>query len=72
MTHLGYEFRYDGMFLVRQECLYCGEAFSVLALANYNPYCNACRTVMEWERTARQVEPPTFWPYGAAERMGRE
>jgi hypothetical protein len=51
MTQLGYDFRYDGNFLIRKTCRHCGEGFDVHALANaateQSMYglCNACEAL---------------------------
>lgn len=55
---LGYDYRQDGNFLIRQTCLHCREAFDVHALQNANTMqvamglCDACEAVRIYEKAA--------------------
>jgi hypothetical protein len=54
MTELGYEYRHDGNFLIKRECVQCKEEYTVHAMQNSNPsypgWCSACIQVRQWER----------------------
>lgn len=46
---MDYDFKLDGMFLVRSKCQHCGEEFDTIAVAQYRQYCDACQQMLEWE-----------------------
>lgn len=66
MASLGYQWRPDGMYLVRSGCLGCGEEFDCLAIAQARSECGACESARKQERRYLMwlYEVPTFWPYG--------
>ena len=54
MGKLGYDYRSDGMFLIRRTCRHCLEPYEVLACANSRPedvygLCDACEFVRKQE-----------------------
>lgn len=45
---LDYNYRHDGMFLIRVKCRHCGEEFDNLAIAPARDYCDACTEMRKW------------------------
>lgn len=54
MSQPRYEYRADGYFLCRCECVTCGEAFEMLAIMQAQSECPACRQVREWSRQEKE------------------
>lgn len=49
---LGHDWRPDGVFLVKWECMGCHETQESLALSSFRQFCDACERVNEWMRAA--------------------
>jgi hypothetical protein len=56
---LGYDWRPDGLFLVRIQCPSCEEFYDVVALANAKAdhRCEACQQVEKWIDEAGSKQP---------------